>query len=112
MKKSQHLAEGAGSSCGDVPSAGAQPLAYRIVRFEHCEYGSKRATLTIEIVGLGAFNIEYFAPEGRAPFVAGDSTRSAYSGRFERHLELDPDFADILLAAVESRISAESGGSL
>jgi len=108
MKKSQHLGEGAGGSGNSIPLASARPFAFRIVRFEHCEYGSKKAILTIEIDQLGALTVEYFAPEGKPAFVAGGSTRSAYSGRFERHCELDPDFADELRFVIESRISAES----
>jgi hypothetical protein len=109
MKNAPH--DGAGRGAESKVSGAVPPVPFLIIGLEQVEYGSKRATATIEIVGLGTIDVDYFRPPGRAAFVAGKSVRSKYGGQFERTAAFEPEFASELLIAIESRLAADADGA-
>ncbi len=91
-----------------VESAPSRP--YSIKTLAPCDYGTKRATGTIVIDGIGEVDIELFRLEDGRAFVAGLSVRDKYGGRWTRTVRFDDTLADDLLAAVSARLDADGDG--
>ncbi len=108
MKKAPH--DPAGPRADDDTFRSASPLPFRIVRFEACAYGAKRATFTIVIDGLGAVDCDLFVPaNGRPPFAIGRSVKSRFTGAYERVIHLEQPFADVLVAEAIKLLASEGG---
>ncbi len=106
MRNRPHASEGDGAE-DDGSASAVAPLPFVILRLERCEFGSKRATGAIEILGVAIdLEFDYFEPPGREPFVASRSVRSKYSGSYERTTTFTPQFAASLLAAVDRELEA------
>jgi hypothetical protein len=90
------------------PNSGAPCITFRVTKFSRCDFGSKKARLSIEIPGVGTLDIDFFRPPNREPFVAPASTRSKFDGKWTRHFRLDERLADEVLAAVVERLVGES----
>lgn len=105
MKKAPFVEEaelGAGESILD-------PLhrSYRVVCFSRVEYGSKCAEFTVEVAGVGAFELDAFAPSSKPVFVQPRSIRDKYTGGFRRTFTLDADLLYEILGDVVARLVAD-----
>jgi len=109
MKNAPHGDAGRGAEYND--SGAALPVPFQLIALERVEYGSKRATGKIEVLGLGSIEFDYFQPPSRAAFVASRSVRSKYGGQFERTVAFEAEFSAAVLEAVQSRLSAEDDGT-
>ncbi len=88
----------------------AFPLPFTLTELSAVSYGAKLAIGKIEIAGLGVIDVEYFRPPNKPPFAETLSIRDRYTGRYERVVELDADFAEELRGAIEARLAADDDG--
>jgi len=89
------------------PCESAPSRPYTIKTLVACDYGTKRATGTIIIDGIGEVDIELFRLDDGRSFVEGLSVRNKYGGRWTRTVRFDDIPAADLLAAVSARLDAD-----